>query len=417
MNNRLYVGIDVSQKDYKVCILNSDGDELCKRFALKNNSVDSAKLVEKIIGFADKQAVEMIYIGYESTSVYGWHLQYFLADSKELAKYSPSIICFNPTIIEAFKKTLGDLPKNDNIDSFVIAERLRFGRLPESVQTDFRYLALQRLTRHRFHIVEKISSEKSYYLNNLFLKCNCLCQTKVFSDNFGATATSLIDEIGDLDLIADMPIEELAKFLLEKGKNMFKNPAETAAKLQEAIKSSYKLNSKLEDSLNIVLVSSLGIIRSLEKEKKFLEKEIEKQVQVFKNEYTVLKSVKGVGAVYAAGIIAEIAGVKRFSNDNALAKFSGIYWNTYESADFHAEETSLRKRGNKYLRYYLIQATDHVRKYLPEYLDFYSRKFKESKAHQHKRALVLTSRKFIRLVFALLHEGKLYDDKHRQPAL
>lgn len=410
--DKLFVGIDVSKDDYKVCVLNGDGEKAMKVFALQNNAEDSEKLVDAVVSIASELNIEQILFGYESTSVYGWHLQYFLADSPKLKPFSPSIICFNPTIIESFKKTLGDLPKTDRIDAFAIAERLRFGRLPESVPVDFRYLALQRLTRHRFHIVENIVREKCYYLSNLFLKCSGLCQSKVFANSFGASALAVIDELGDIDLIADMPLEDLVRFLIEKGNEHFEDADAVAKKLQAAVKSSYRLAPSVDNSLNLVLRSCIDNLHAMEKQKKAIEKSIKAEVAYFENEYTCLKSVKGIGEVISAGLISEIAGISRFENDNALAKFSGIYWNSYQSAGFTADETQLRKCGNKYLRYYFIQAADQLRKYLPEYNAFYSRKFKESKTHHHKRALVLTSRKVVRLVFALLHDNKLYNPAH-----
>jgi transposase len=413
--NKLFVGLDVSKDDYKVCILDGAGERARKDFALKNNPADSAKLVSAVLSACEGRDVRKLFIGYEATSVYGWHLQYFLADSKELRPFSPSVICFNPKVITGFKATLGDLPKDDHMDAFAIAERLRFGRLPKSVPADFRYLALQRLTRHRFHIVECIVREKSYYLCNLFLKLNGLCQNKVFSDNFGASATSVIEELANPDLIADMPLDELAAFLLEKSKERFDDAEGTAAKLKAAVKASYRVAPSVDNSLNVVLRSCLENIRSLEKQKKALEKAIRTELlSCFGGEYTCLNSVRGIGDVIAAGLIAEIAGISRFQDDNALAKFSGIYWNKHQSAGFSAEDVSLRKRGNKYLRYYFVQAAEHLRIYLPEYAEYYSRKFKESKTHHHKRALILTARKAVRLVFALLHERKLYNPAHRR---
>jgi len=405
--DKLFVGLDVSKKDYKVCLMGMEGERVGKGFALKNNADDSQKLVDRIVEAATKTGAPKVFIGYESTSVYGWHLQYFLADAPKLAPFSPTIICFNPTVIENHKKSLGDLPKTDDIDAFAIADRLR-GRLPKSVSADFRYLALQRLTRHRFHLVKSIVREKNYYLSNLFLKCSGLCQENVFSDNFGTAATGLVDEMDDFEQIADMPLEDLVVWLVEKSREQFDNPEATAQKLQAAVKSSYQVHASVDHSLNLVLRSCLENIKSLEKQKKAIEKSIKEQVAFFEREYLCLKSVKGIGEVIAAGLIAEIAGISRFVDDDALAKFAGIYWNKHQSGDFTADESELRRRGNKYLRYYFTQAADHMRIWLPEYSEFYSRKFKESKTHHHKRALILTSRKAVRLVFALLHDSMLY---------
>ena len=68
----------------------------------------------------------------------------------------------------------------------------------------------------------------------------------------------------------------------------------------------------------------------------------------------------------------------------------------------------MSKAGNPYLRYYLGEAANSVRKHIPEYADFYARKYAEVNKHQHKRALALTSRKFVRLVFGLLAKNQLY---------
>jgi hypothetical protein len=76
----------------------------------------------------------------------------------------------------------------------VIADRLRFGRLPESCQVDFRYLPLQRLTRFRYRLVQTITREKNYFLTNLFLKFNTICQDKVLSDIFRATSEAILTE-------------------------------------------------------------------------------------------------------------------------------------------------------------------------------------------------------------------------------
>ena len=46
-----------------------------------------------------------------------------------------------------------------------------------------------------------------------------------------------------------------------------------------------------------------------------------------------------------------------------------------------------------------------------KYGQFYSRKFAEAKKHHHRRAIVLTARKLLRLVFALLHKHQAYQPR------
>ena len=68
----------------------------------------------------------------------------------------------------------------------------------------------------------------------------------------------------------------------------------------------------------------------------------------------------------------------------------------------------MNKAGNRYLRYYMIEAVGSVIMHCPEYKAFYDKKFAEVRTHQHKRALALTSRKLIRILFGLLDKSQLY---------
>ncbi|EDK35764.1 Predicted transposase [Clostridium kluyveri DSM 555] len=207
------------------------------------------------------------------------------------------VYCLNPKEVANYKDSFNSLDKNDRIDSFVIADFARVGRIHTDPWRGSQYLALQRLTRHRLHIVDCLTREKTYMLSNVFLKFSefALLQgiQHPFSDKYGATASSL-------------------------------------------------------------------------------------------------------GSVHA------------FPNNNAIAKYAGIVWKENQSGGFKAENTPMNKAGNRYLRYYLIEAAGSVVRHIPEYQEFYKKKFAEVTTHQHKRALALTSRKLIRLIFGLLAKNQLY---------
>lgn len=405
---KLFVGMDVSLKDIKVNIIDIDGTVLAK-FTIANDKEGAATLESKVAELSGKFQINSIMFGLEATSVYSWHIQNYIADSPILKPYHPSVIVFRPKMIKDFKSSLGHLPKNDIVDANAIAERLRFGRLPKGCPVDFRYLALQRLTRYRHHIVVSITREKAYLLSNLFLKFSGLTQDKVLSDNFGAVATQLLTSDLELDTIAEMDIDKLIEFIVFNGSDHFGDPNDTAAKLKQLAAKSFRVNSALDRSLNTVIRSCFDNIKSLQLLKKSVEKPIKNQVStIFRDEYLCLTSVRGIGDVIAAGLISEIGGIHRFDSDNALAKFAGIYWSEHQSGEFVAEDSHLKKTGDVYLRYYFVQAAEHMRLYSPEYSEYYSRKFDEARTHQHKRAVILTARKAVRLVFALLRDNKLY---------
>ena len=112
--------------------------------------------------------------------------------------------------------------------------------------------------------------------------------------------------------------------------------------------------------------------------------------------------------VYSAGIIAEIGDIHRFDSQASVAKYAGLVWNRSQSGDFEAEHSRMIKSGNRYLRYYLLEAANSVRRCDSEFRRYYDLKFKEVNKYQHKRALALTARKLVRLVFRLLKDNRLY---------
>jgi len=409
--SQMFVGIDVSLKSHHVQFMNEDGTSIAS-FSVSNNQTGADTLIKKMLETCEKHELNSMKIGMEATSNLGWHLAHYLRD--QLQGYEPNIqahvYVLNARMIARFKKGYDSLVKNDRIDAWVIADHLRFGRLPNEMKESIHYEALQRLTRTRFHLMKNIARDKTYFLNQVFLKFSGLRQDNPFSNMFGATCIAVIQEL-EPEQIAEMSIEELIDFLQEKGKNRFEKPEEIAKYLQKIARSSYRLNKAMADPVNISLSVTLSVIKHMESEVKRLDKEIDRLMKGIPN---TLISIKGIGPVFAAGLIAEIGDIKRFKNHHALAKYAGFVWNQYQSGEFEADETKRMLTGNKYLRYYLVQAADKIRKHDSEYRDFYQKKYKEVTKHQHKRALVLTARKLVRLVYALLSTNQLYTPPERR---
>lgn len=407
--SQMLVGIDVSLRSHHVQLMDEQGRELTS-FSIPNDLPGADTLIQRVMEAAKRAKSESVRIGMEATSNLGWHLAHYLQDQLQDQQPKAQIYVLNARKIARFKKGYDTLPKNDRIDAWVIADHLRFGRLPNAMTDTIQFEALQRLTRTRFYLMHSITRDKTYFLNQVFLKFSGLRQDNPFSDSFGTTSLAVIQEL-EPEQIVEMPMEELINFLRDKGKNRFKNPEEVAQYLQQLARSSYRLNKAMADPVNISLASILSVISHMESEVRKIDKEIAK---LMKGIPQTLISVKGIGDVLAAGIIAEIGDIKRFNNHNALAKYAGLVWNQRQSGEFEAEDTKRVLTGNKYLRYYLIQAANCIRKYDTEYKAFYQKKYDEVPKHKHKRALVLTARKLVRLVYMLLSTNKLYTPFERR---
>ena len=403
--NPLYVGIDVSSKNNVIYLMLPNGDKHSS-FSLANSHDGSTQLVKRIFTAMTSNNIDSVLIGLEATSVYGDNLLYFLKEDATLASFDRKIHVLNPKQVNKFKESYNDLPKNDYIDAFVIADCLRFGRINKEVyMDDYRYKALQNLTRARYFAVTNLTKEKQRFINVLFKKYSTMTQEKIFSDTFSTTALAVYEKFESAETLAKMDLQELTAFIMEKGKNRFPDPDAVAKALQKAARSSYRLPKTVNDSVNQVLAISITSIRALESQIKAFDKAITKQMELLPN---VLISIPGIGPVLSAGIMAEIGDINRFQNQAALAKYAGLAWQQHQSGDFEAQTTRMIHSGNRFLKYYLCEAAFSLVRCDKEYSRFYHLKYKEVNRFQHKRALALTARKFVRLVFALLKDNRLY---------
>ena len=348
---------------------------------------------------------EHLRFGMEATQHYGFHLAEYLASSDKLSPWKPLVYVINAKYIKDFKRAFPERDKTDLIDSQFIAEYLRFGKLPHPFEANNRYLPLQRLVRYRYHLVKNIERESKFFLANLFLKFPGWVQNKPIS-TLRKSAMDVLGEFYSLDEIVQMPLEELALFVAKAGKNRSPDPEKIAKEIKKAAKESYRLKPDLANSVQFILESIIVNLRTLKSSLKELNKAIALEMKGFSNP---LLSIKGIGPVYAAGIFASIGNIKRFSSDDKIAKLAGLVWKRKQSGKFEAEERRLIREADRYLRYYLVEAANSLRVHNEEYRAHYRKKYQEVNKHQHKRALVLTARKLVRLVFALLSKNQLYE--------
>ena len=414
MTNSLFIGVDVSLQSNQICVLNFDQH---KFFNLKfPNTPDGCEdAIGKIKNIYDKFYFDKIVVVCEATGMYSFHLACYFSSHEYLNNFNTEVYQINAHDFAKYKDSFSDVEKTDPSDAYILADFARVGRT--KALHPFRgsqYIALQRLTRQRYHISKNLVKEKLYIMNNIYLSFSGLIiadkKNKPFSNMFGATSCAIFDNFDSPDQIAESPVDDLLDLISKVGKNRTKNPNEKIDLLNKAVRSSYRLDQTAYSGINIAVASSLSTIRFLENELKQVDKAILDTVNgLNSNAYNSLLSIRGIGKVYAAGILAEICSIDYFKHNSNLAKYAGLYWNRTQSGKFEKEDKKFSQHANKYLRYYLIEATAScVRMNFPFINDFYNSKFKEVTKHQHKRALVLSARKLVRLIFGLLRKNQYY---------
>jgi len=425
MPNRLQVGVDFSMKRADLCLLFPDGRPLQPHVSFANSLPGYSLAKQLLLDALTTYSFDGLDLSGEATG-YLW-LPFFLQLSADpdLEPYDLNLFLLNPRWVKWFKKCFPDDHKCDQRDPFYIAERTRTHR-PNAAWSPPRCLPLRFYTRLRFHLVQNLAREKCYFSTFLFLKASSYRCLRPFSDVFGATSRLVLTEYPTLDELAALPIEDLAAQLYELSGHHLPEPSDNARKLKRVAQESFPLDPSLALPVQRILDLTLEHIRFLESQVETVEAWIAAELAAYPA-ISQLATIPGVGPVFSSGIGAEIDDIQLFLQgekwdpkrrryrprnlrdaEDAIAKIAGLWWPRSGSGDFEAEDRRMAKSGNRYLRYYLIQAANLMRKCIPEYAAFYARKFKEAVKHHHKRALVLTARKSVGLVVGLLHRNEPY---------
>ncbi|MGA3413663.1 IS110 family transposase [Lactiplantibacillus pentosus] len=360
-----------------------------------------------MLDFQSKYQFSKIVLGMEATSIYSFHPAFFFKEDQELKALKLQVVVINPRSTKRYKDVFED-NKTDRIDAYYIADYLSIGRYSVGIVKQEEYQALQRLTRSRFEITKSLTRAKQHFLENLYYKVNKLATGALENSSvFSATMFDLITGELTIDELAQMPLKDLAELLNKKGHGKFAQPEKLAKALQKAIRGSYRLDKVLADSVDIVLSIYANEIRNYQGLIKQLDKSIEKVITILP-ESQILESIPGIGQVYSAGIIAEVGQIERSSDETKLAKYAGLAWRQHQSGNFKGDQTPMTHSGDNYLRYYLIEAAGSIIRYDDTMRTYYQKKYSEAIRSPRKRALALTARKLIRVIYTLLSRHQIY---------
>jgi len=402
----LCVGADVHLDEIVLrAVDKTDGHEVIKRFHVTNNLPGALAAASMIAQAATQAGATRIEIGWEATGLLWVPFHRFLSTCPRLAPFEVELVCINPKLVANFKDGLVlRRPKNDERDAWDIAARIRFGELPVSyVPSDF-WQGLRRLTRYRYQLARILSREEMRFQSYAFLKASDWKRVKPFSTVFGATSVALLTEFTVAELTA-LSHDQLVDLITHRGRGRFEDPTATARMVQEALRSSYPIDPQMDQMVTATLATGWEHIRYLKRLMKRLDQHIARYIAPVPNP---LITVKGLGAVITAGLLAEIVDITRFPEHKHVAQYVGLTWEKRSTGNFVSQNTRMTKVGNVYLRYYLILGADKLRLFNLEYQAYYWRKYHEVSKYQHKRALVLTARKLVRLVYALLAKNQPY---------
>ena len=122
-----------------------------------------------------------------------------------------------------------------------------------------------------------------------------------------------------------------------------------------------------------------------------------------------ITTIPGISLRMGAMIIAEIGDFNNFDSPDKILAFSGLYPSTYQSGQINNCYAHMEKRGSRYLRYALFNATKYVCDWNPLFADYLAKKRSEGK--HYNVAISHAAKKSVRLIFALQKSGQPYKAK------
>lgn len=107
-----------------------------------------------------------------------------------------------------------------------------------------------------------------------------------------------------------------------------------------------------------------------------------------------------------AMILAEIGDFSRFDSPDKILAYAGLSPSTYQSGKLDNAYAHMEKRGSRYLRYALYNATKYVCHWDASFSAYLAKKRAEGK--HYNVAISHAAKKLVRLIFALQRSGQPY---------
>ena len=386
----IFVGIDVAKDKHDCFITNTDGEVLFKSFTITNNLDGFDELYQKIESVMED--VSKVKVGLEATGHYSYNLLGYLLD-KGLPTY-----VINPLHTNLYRKSLSlRQTKTDKVDARTIASMLMSDvNLKSYSDTSYHNEELKSLTRYRFDKVKERAQLKqsiSRLVCILFPELEKLVPTLHQNSVY-----ELLYEFPGAKHVANAHLTRLSNLVETASKGHYTK--DTAITFREVARTSIGSNMPVK---SLELKHTIKLIRELDAE----IEEIENEIKIIMDEInSPILSIPGISYRMGAMIIAEIGDFSKFDSPDKILAFAGMSPSTYQSGQLDNCYAHMEKRGSRYLRYALHNATAYVCLWDPTFKAYLAKKRSEGK--HYYVALSHATKKLIRVIYQLESSGQQY---------
>lgn len=386
------VGIDIGKNHHEASIVSPEGKQIGRslRFATTHKGADS------LMSFIFKNIGNFPCVfGMEATGHY-WYPIYSFLKAKGYTIY-----VINPIQSDSLRKMYIRQTKNDSIDSFLIAEVIRFGQFGTTSMADENILAMRQLCRYRDSVISSRTEIKlriGTIMEQIFPEYE-----KQFSSLWVSTSMGILEKYLTPENIKNAPIDELFEIIKDKSHN--KLTMKKAISIREAAADTFGIKIA-QDAFSFQLKQLIDRMNFLDKQIEALDCQILEYYEKFD---CYLHTIPGIGMIAAATILAEIGDINRFKSSSALVAFAGIDPTVRQSGEFSSTHNHMSKRGSPYLRHTIFLAATTCSFHNSPLNAYYKKKRDQGK--HHLTATGAVARKLTTVIYAVLRDSKPYEPK------
>ena len=386
------VGIDIGKNHHEASIVSPEGKQIGRslRFATTHKGADSLmSFIFKNIGNSP------CVFGMEATGHY-WYPIYSFLKAKGYTIY-----VINPIQSDSLRKMYIRQTKNDSIDSFLIAEVIRFGQFGTTSMADENILAMRQLCRYRDSVISSRTEIKlriGTIMEQIFPEYE-----KQFSSLWVSTSMGILEKYLTPENIENAPIDELFEIIKDKSHNRLTRAK--AISIKEAAADTFGIKIA-QDAFSFQLKQLIDRMNFLDKQIEALDCQILEYYEKFD---CYLHTIPRIGIIGAATILAEIGDISRFKNSSALVAFAGIDPTVRQSGEFNSTHNHMSKRGSPYLRHAIFLAATTCSFHNSPLNAYYKKKRDQGK--HHLTATGAVARKLTTVIYAVLRDSKPYEPK------
>ena len=386
------VGIDIGKNHHEASIVSPEGKQIGRslRFATTHKGADSLmSFIFKNIGNSP------CVFGMEATGHY-WYPIYSFLKAKGYTIYVINLIQS-----DSLRKMYIRQTKNDSIDSFLIAEVIRFGQFGTTSMADENILAMRQLCRYRDSVISSRTEIKlriGTIMEQIFPEYE-----KQFSSLWVSTSMGILEKYLTPENIENAPIDELFEIIKDKSHNRLTKAK--AISIKEAAADTFGIKIA-QDAFSFQLKQLIDRMNFLDKQIEALDCQILEYYEKFD---CYLHTIPGIGIIGAATILAEIGDISRFKNSSALVAFAGIDPTVRQSGEFNSTHNHMSKRGSPYLRHAIFLAATTCSFHNSPLNAYYKKKRDQGK--HHLTATGAVARKLTTVIYAVLRDSKPYEPK------